>query len=184
MKRSFDIVVSFTFLLLTLPFLLIISLAIVINSKGGVLFKQNRVGIYGKEFPIYKFRSMIPDAESRGPYYTAKGDKRITRVGAFLRKTSLDELPQLINVLKGDMSLVGPRPDLQAQKEFYSDAEWEMRHRVRPGITGYAQATLRSDATIEQRKELDLNYVKECSFSFDIKIIFLTAKQVVKRGSY
>ncbi|WP_239615846.1 sugar transferase [Cohnella mopanensis] len=184
MKRSFDVIVSLTFLLLTSPFLLIISVAIALNSKGGVLFKQNRVGIRGKEFPIYKFRSMISGAEARGPYFTSKGDKRITKVGAFLRKTSLDELPQLFNVLKGDMSLVGPRPDLQAQKEFYSEEEWVMRHQVRPGITGYAQATLRSDATIEQRKELDLNYVKERNFLFDLRIMFLTVKQVVKRGSY
>ena len=154
------------------------------NSKGPVLFAQTRVGRYGKTFKLYKFRSMVTDAELLGPYYTQQNDPRITPVGRFLRKTSLDELPQLINVIKGDMSLVGPRPDVPAQREYYSEEEWQLRNRVRPGLTGLAQSTFRSDATMEQRKSMDLEYVNKGNIWLDIKIVFWTVRQVFHRGGF
>ena len=133
---------------------------------------------------MLKFRSMVVDAERVGGYSTAVGDPRITRMGHFIRRTSLDELPQLFNVLRGDMSWVGPRPDVPAQKGNYSDADWRARHRVRPGITGLAQATLRSAATPAQRLALDLEYVERASLLFDLKILLLTVRQVLGKGSY
>lgn len=184
MKRIFDFIVSLIFLILFFPFILLISLAIIIESKGGVLFTQERVGQSAKPFQMYKFRSMIADADQKGPYFTAKGDTRITKVGAFLRKTSLDELPQLMNVLKGDMSLVGPRPDVFAQRSNYSDGQWEKRTSVKPGITGLAQATIRNVGEPGQRTALDLEYVDNASFGLDLKILLLTVKQILFKGSH
>lgn len=184
MKRAFDFTVSLVFLILLFPFIILISLAIIIESRGGVFFRQERIGQLAKPFQMYKFRSMVADANQKGPYFTAKGDPRITRVGAFLRKTSLDELPQLMNVLKGDMSLVGPRPDVLAQRSEYTDEQWEKRASVKPGITGLAQVTARHIATPEQRTALDLEYVNKSSFGFDLKILFLTIKQVLFKGSF
>ena len=184
MKRLFDLVISLGILALLWPLLLLIALAIRLDSPGGALFGQDRVGRGGKTFRILKFRSMVSNAESLGSYQTSQGDSRITRTGGFLRRTSLDELPQLINVLKGDMSLVGPRPDVPAQRELYTDEEWAQRTSVRPGITGLAQATLRSAATMEQRKALDLEYVGKVSLWFDIKVMLLTVRQVLGKGSY
>lgn len=182
MKRAFDILVAGVLLLLLSPVLLLVAVAIALDSKGGVFFRQTRVGLHGQPFQILKFRSMVADAERIGPYHTAKADPRITRVGRIIRRTSLDELPQLINVLRGDMSLVGPRPDVPAQRELYSDAEWQVRHQVRPGITGLAQATLRSAATVEQRKALDLQYARAASLWLDLRILLQTARQVVAKG--
>ncbi len=184
MKRIFDFIVSLVFLILLFPFIILISLAIIIESKGGVFFMQERVGQLAKPFQMYKFRSMVAGADQKGPYFTAQGDSRITRVGAFLRKTSLDELPQLLNVLKGDMSLVGPRPDVFAQRSEYSDEQWEKRTRVKPGITGLAQATIRNIGSPEQRTTLDLEYVDTASFWLDLKILLLTVKQVFFKGSH
>ncbi len=184
LKRLFDIALSLLVLLPLLPLLLLLGLLVAIDSPGGVFFAQQRVGRGGRIFHILKFRSMVADAESRGSFQTAEGDSRITRIGRFLRRSSLDELPQLINVLKGDMSLVGPRPDVPAQRELYTDEEWSMRTSVRPGITGLAQATVRSAATMEQRKALDLEYVQKASFWFDLKIMLLTIRQVLGKGSY
>ena len=107
-----------------------------------VLFRQTRLGLHGREFGMFKFRSMVKNAASIGPYFTSDNDPRITRVGRFIRRTSIDELPQILNVLRGDMSLVGPRPDVPAQRALYSDADWAQRCSVRPGITGLAQALL------------------------------------------
>ena len=183
-KRLFDILVSAAMLLLLLPILGVIAVTIKIDSPGPVFFRQARVGLGGKIFVILKFRSMISDAEKLGGYSTKKGDLRITRTGQFFRRTSLDELPQLLNVLIGDMSLVGPRPDVPAQKGFYTEEEWTLRHKVRPGITGLAQATVRSDAKPGERKSLDLQYVRNSSLIFDLKIILLTVKQLVGRGSF
>jgi len=115
---------------------------------------------------------------------TIMGDPRITPIGAFMRRTSLDELPQLVNVLFGDMSLVGPRPDVPAQRDLYSDSEWAIRTSVRPGVTGLAQATLRSSATHEQRLALDIEYVHQKSFWFDLKVLVLTVRQVLGKGSH
>lgn len=182
MKRLFDVVTSGGALLFCAPFLALVALWIKLDSKGPVIFKQERVGRYGQVFAIYKYRSMVVDAATIGPYYTSHGDSRITCVGRIIRKTSIDELPQLLNVLKGDMSLVGPRPDVPSQKVEYLEQEWDKRNSVRPGITGLAQAMLRSDATAEERTRLDLEYVDKASLSFDIRIILLTVKQVLFRG--
>lgn len=131
---------------------------------------------------MYKFRSMRVDADRIGGYSTATNDPRITGIGRFIRRTSLDELPQLLNVIKGDMSLVGPRPDVPKQRFLYSDEEWLMRHQVRPGVTGLAQATLRSTGTEDERKALDLEYVQRRSLRLDLWILVLTARQVVFVG--
>jgi lipopolysaccharide/colanic/teichoic acid biosynthesis glycosyltransferase len=131
---------------------------------------------------MWKFRSMVINAESLGGYSTADRDPRITPIGRFIRKTSLDELPQLLNVLFGEMSIVGPRPDVPAQRSLYTEEEWMVRHSVRPGITGLAQSTLRSEATTEQRKAMDLEYAKNVSFALDVRIILMTIRQVVFKG--
>lgn len=164
------------------PILIGVATAIYLSDFGPVIFRQRRVGRGGKDFFIYKFRSMVIDAEKLGGYSTADGDPRITRVGRFIRRTSLDELPQLFNVLCGSMSVVGPRPDVPAQRTLYTEAEWQLRNSVRPGITGLAQATLRSAATETQRKELDLQYAQQASLFKDIQIILLTFKQVFGKG--
>lgn len=182
MKRVFDLVLAFIALMLLSPLLLLTAIAIMLDSRGPVFFRQQRVGRYGKPFGILKFRSMVTDAAKLGSYMTADNDPRITRVGHFIRRTSLDELPQLFNVLSGDMSLVGPRPDVPAQKDGYTEQEWEIRHRVRPGITGLAQATLRSAATPKQRKEMDLRYAQTASLAQDLRIILMTVKQVLTKG--
>ena len=136
------------------------------------------------DMPGEQLFSMVSNADQIGSYQTATNDQRITTIGKRLRKTSLDELPQLLNVLKGDMSFVGPRPDVPAQQNHYSTQEWQQRHSVRPGITGWAQATLRSSATPEERKQLDLEYVSNHSIGLDIKIMLLTAKQIIIKGGY
>lgn len=182
MKKLLDVFLAGLALLLMSPFMLIVASAIYLNDRGPVFFKQRRVGLGGVEFGMYKFRSMTVDAESRGGYATVDGDPRITPVGRFIRRTSLDELPQIINVLMGDMSIVGPRPDVPAQKPLYREDEWVLRNSVRPGITGLAQATLRSEATPEQRKALDLNYARTANLGLDIKIIALTCKQILTKG--
>ncbi|MDH5763283.1 MAG: sugar transferase [Nitrospinota bacterium] len=184
MKRNFDFIVSLIFLILLFPFAILISFAIMIESKGGIFFLQERVGQSAKPFQMYKFRSMVAGADQQGPYFTAQGDPRVTRVGAFLRKTSLDELPQLLNVLKGDMSLVGPRPDVFAQRSNYTQEEWDKRTCVKPGITGLAQATIRNVGGPGQRTALDLEYVDKSSFWLDLKILLLTVKQVLFKGSH
>jgi len=148
------------------------------------LYRQKRIGLNGKEFDILKFLSMVENADKIGSYQTSYADERVTRVGSFLRRTSLDELPQLVNVLKGDMSIVGPRPDVPAQRKLYSDAEWSKRTSVRPGITGLAQATLRSAAIPDQRVALDLNYVEQASLLFGLKVLLLTVRQVLGKGSF
>ena len=185
-KRIIDIIASLSALILLAPVFLLISCFSYYESKDwrAVLFLQPRVGLHGRLFNMLKFRSMVINASEKGEYYTLINDPRITKLGSFLRKSSLDELPQLINVLKGEMSLIGPRPDLPIQQQLYAEEEWTLRCSVRPGITGLSQSTLRSQATAEQRKEYDLYYIKNISLRLDIKIIFLTIKQVIKTGSY
>ncbi|PLW78146.1 sugar transferase [Cohaesibacter celericrescens] len=182
MKRAFDIVVSAMLLLLTSPILLLVCLAIKLTDKGPALFSQTRVGLNGRLFEIYKFRSMVVNAADLGGFSTADKDPRITAIGRLLRKTSLDELPQLFNVLKGEMSLVGPRPDVPAQRALYTEPQYLKRCSVQPGITGLAQATKRSTATIEERLQLDLDYVDQSSLRFDLWVILLTIKQVIAKG--
>jgi lipopolysaccharide/colanic/teichoic acid biosynthesis glycosyltransferase len=183
MKRALDVLLSLAALIVLSPVLLLAAAAIAIESGAPVFFKQVRLGRGGREFGMYKFRSMVKDAASIGPWHTAADDPRITRVGRFLRRTSIDELPQLLNVLKGDMSIVGPRPDVPAQRALYTDEDWAVRCSVRPGITGLAQALLRSEATEARRLELDLRYARFHSLSMDLKIIGWTLARLGGKGS-
>ena len=185
LKRFFDIVLSFIgILVLGFP-MLIIALAIKLDSKGPVLFKQKRVGKNGKVFDIYKFRSMCVGAENmEGGVYSGKGDSRVTKVGKILRATSLDELPQFFNLLKGDMSLVGPRPPLTYHPwpwEQYTDEQRRM-FDVRPGITGWAQVNGRKAVEWNSRIELNVWYVENVSLWLDIKILFLTVFKVLSNA--
>ena len=183
MKRLTDIVLSLLALTLLSPIFLLAALAVGIDSGLPIFFKQTRVGVAGKLFGMFKFRSMRIDAESTGPYFTQNNDPRITRVGRFIRRTSIDELPQLINVLRGDMSLVGPRPDVPEQRSLYSADEWQQRCSVRPGITGLAQAQIRSVGTHADRLALDLRYTRESSLWLDLKILWLTLGRLSGKGS-
>lgn len=183
MKRLVDIVLSLLLLLLLWPVLTVVALFVAFESGMPVFFRHERIGLHGHPFGMLKFRSMVKNAAAIGPYFTATGDPRITRTGRFIRRTSIDELPQLINVLWGDMSLVGPRPDVAAQRNLYTDEAWALRCSVRPGITGLAQAVQRSEGTQASRLELDLRYVQEQSLWFDLKIIWLTLGRLSGKGS-
>ena len=191
LRRAQDIVFSLLALVLLAPLALLISLAIVLDSPGdGAIFRQRRVGRDGKLFWLYKFRTMCPDAEERlnellklnqmdGPVFKIKGDPRITRVGHFIRKTSIDELPQLVNILKGDMSIVGPRPALPREVAQYTPYEWQ-RLYVTPGLSCYWQiAPHRNQLSFDEWMALDVKYVKERSFLVDWKIIFATFRAVL-----
>jgi lipopolysaccharide/colanic/teichoic acid biosynthesis glycosyltransferase len=182
MKRIVDIFLSLAAIILLLPILLCIILCIRLQDGGASFFAQQRVGKSGRTFRMWKFRSMVLNAERMGGYSTAELDPRITPIGRFIRRTSLDELPQLFNVLVGNMSVVGPRPDVPAQRSLYTEEEWNIRHSVRPGITGLAQATLRSEATTDQRKALDIEYARGASLVLDLRIILMTVKQVIFKG--
>ena len=183
MKRLMDVVLSALALLLLSPVLLATAAAVAIDSGFPVLFKQVRIGREGRSFGMFKFRSMVKNAAALGPFNTAANDTRITRVGRFIRRTSLDELPQLLNVLLGDMSLVGPRPDVPVQRSLYNDADWALRCSVRPGITGLAQVVLRSEGTEDQRRDLDLRYVREHGVWLDLKILAWTLGRLTGRGA-
>lgn len=183
MKRLVDIALSLLALLVLSPLLLVTALAITWETGFPVLFRQSRLGLNGREFGMLKFRSMVRDASSIGPYFTQTDDPRITRVGRIIRRTSIDELPQLMNVLWGDMSLVGPRPDVPAQRSLYTAADWAQRCSVRPGITGLAQALYRSNATDAQRLEADLRYTREISIGLDLKICWWTLRRLSGEGA-
>jgi lipopolysaccharide/colanic/teichoic acid biosynthesis glycosyltransferase len=176
-KRALDIGVALLLLLMGLPLLMAVAAAVFFDSGRPILFRQTRVGKAGVRFSMLKFRSMHAGA-AKGAYFTEAGDVRITRVGRFIRRTSLDELPQIWNVLRGDMSLVGPRPDLPLQEALYAPADWSERCRVRPGITGLAQVRGRSEASFAQRVALDLQYSREASFRLDMAILWQTLLQV------
>ena len=182
LKRFFDIFVSFIGIILVSPILLITAIAIKLESKGPVIFKQERVGKDGNVFWIYKFRSMCVGAEKTGSgVYSGKGDARVTKVGKIIRATSIDELPQLINILKGDMALIGPRPPLTYHPwpvEEYTPEQFRM-FELRPGITGWAQTHGRKDVEWHKRIELNVWYVDHVSLWLDIKILFLTVFKVV-----
>jgi lipopolysaccharide/colanic/teichoic acid biosynthesis glycosyltransferase len=183
MKKIFDILASLSALIILTP--LMIFIALCIKTDGGpIIYKQIRVGINGREFGIFKFRSMVVNADKLGGYSTNPGDKRVTSVGTFIRKTSLDELPQLLNVLLGQMSIIGPRPNVPAQFDEYTQAQWDKRNSVLPGITGIAQSRNRSNATWQQRYDMDIEYVDTRTFVLDIKIIIDTFKQVFFKGGY
>ena len=183
MKRALDIVLSLLALVALSPLLLGTALVIALESGRPVLFRQTRLGLQGRAFGMFKFRSMVKNAAAIGPYFTSANDPRITCVGRFIRRTSIDELPQILNVLLGDMSLVGPRPDVPAQRALYSDADWAQRCSVRPGITGLAQALYRSDSSEAQRLEADLRYTRESSVWLDLKIMAWTLRRFTGTGS-
>lgn len=183
-KRVIDVVCSLVGLLVLSPVLIVISILIKLESDGSIIFSQDRIGYKGEKFKMYKFRSMVVNAEElkkklaeqnemSGPMFKMKNDPRVTKVGKFIRKTSIDELPQLINILKGEMSLVGPRPSLPKEvKEF---EPWMMeRLEVKPGLTCYWQVSGRNDIDFEDWMKLDIKYVRERSFLLDIKLIFKT----------
>lgn len=186
-KRLIDIIGAMCGLLVLLPLFLIVALCIKLEDpKGPVFFKQIRIGKDGKEFYMYKFRSMVTDAEKRleellkhneiqGAMFKMKDDPRITRIGKFIRKTSIDELPQLLNVLKGDMSLVGPRPPLPREVREYTEYDMQ-RLLVTPGCTGVWQVSGRNSLSFHQMVELDVQYIQKRTVLFDMKIILKTVK--------
>lgn len=189
-KRLFDVVSASAALLVLSPIFLVVSLLIMLDSKGPVIFKHKRIGKNGKPIALYKFRSMVQNAEDAIKRFTPEQreeweknfklehDPRITKIGSFLRKTSLDELPQLLNIIKGDLSVVGPRPVIDKEVELYGENKDKFLS-VTPGLTGYWQAYARSDCSYEQRIEMELYYVEHASFWWDIKIIFATVGAVL-----
>ena len=184
-KRVLDILLAILVLLVPLPLYLLIAIAVKVDSKGPVLFKQERLGRGGRVFCMYKFRSMCVDAERMGQgVYSDRRDTRVTRVGRFLRATSLDELPQAINVLKGDMSFIGPRPPLTYHPWSIEDYTPEQKRMfdVRPGITGWAQIHGRKAIGWDERIELSVYYVDHLSFGLDAKIFFLTIPKVLSNA--
>ena len=178
MKRAFDIVIAAVGLVVLSPILAAVALTVRLALGRPVLFRQTRPGLHGKPFTLYKFRSMNPPAGGGSP--AEDEGERLTRVGAFLRSTSLDELPELWNVLRGDMSLVGPRPLLMEYLPLYT-AEQARRHEVRPGMTGWAQVNGRNAITWVEKFELDVWYVDHRCFRLDLKIMALTIRQVLSR---
>ncbi|MDF2672182.1 MAG: sugar transferase [Clostridiales bacterium] len=194
-KKIFDKVVSALLLILLSPILLILVIWIKLDSEGEAVFKQTRVGTNGHPFTIYKFRTMVKNADklfnkkvdrdSLGEFvFQEKDDPRITKSGKFLRKTSLDELPQLINIIKGDMSLIGPRPEIPAIADLYSEYE-KIRLMVKPGVSGLAQVNGRGDLELAKTIAYDVRYVKEFSLWLDLKILFKTFKVVILgEGAY
>jgi len=186
LKRGLDIFGSLTGLTFLSPLFLITGLIIKLESRGEVFFTQQRIGLDGRPFPMIKFRSMHPDAEAEGPGWTVRDDPRVTRIGRFMRRTSWDEIPQLINVLMGHMSLVGPRPEQPAYVEQFRHkyARYMERHREMAGMTGWAQIHgLRGDSSIQDRTKYDLWYVENWSLWLDIKIILRTIYQTMLRKS-
>ncbi len=177
-KRVLDFVFSSLVIIFTSPVMLIIAIIIKLTSKGPVLFKQERMGLDGKKFNIFKFRTMFTDAEQQtGPVWAKKDDPRRTKIGKLLRKTSLDELPQFFNVLKGNMSIVGPRPERPVFIENFRNTipKYMLRHKMKAGITGWAQVSgWRGNTSLEKRIEYDLYYIENWSLNFDLKIIWLT----------
>jgi lipopolysaccharide/colanic/teichoic acid biosynthesis glycosyltransferase len=182
MKRLLDMILSVPAAVVLLPVFVSIAVAIKLTSKGTAVFKQERAGKDGRPFIFYKFRTMRTDVEPFGPSPKSGEDPRLTKVGKWLREYSLDELPQLFNILKGDMSIVGPRPLYMAQM-----AEWNERQKkrllVKPGLTGLAQISGRGELTREEKLELDVKYIETASFWLDIKIMLSTISQVFKRKS-
>ncbi|WP_018590343.1 sugar transferase [Terrisporobacter glycolicus] len=182
-KRDLDIIFSLLLLIIGGIFLIIIGLVIKIDSPGPALFKQERLGLDGEVFKIYKFRSMCQGAEQKGTgVYSLKGDSRVTRVGKVVRATSIDELPQLINILKGEMSFIGPRPTLTYHPwklEEYTEKQIQ-RFELRPGVTGLAQINGRKDLPWDERILYDVEYVRNLSLMLDLKILLKTIVKVFK----
>lgn len=185
-KRGCDLVASAAAIVVLSPILLATALAIKLESRGPVIFKQERLGLKGKPFKIYKFRSMVVGAEKQGTgVYSYKGDARITKVGRFIRVTSLDELPQLFNILKGEMSLIGPRPALTYHPwtfDKYTEHQKRM-FDVLPGITGWAQINGRKEVPWPERIELNIYYVENLSLALDMRILFSTLFKVLTNAN-
>ena len=193
-KRVCDFVLSLMGIIVLSPIFIIVSIAIKLDSKGKILFLQKRVGRYGKEFNIYKFRTMVSDAERLGKQITVGNDNRITKVGAFLRKYKIDELPQLFNVLKGDMSLVGPRPEVPKYVKLYSDEQKKVLN-VRPGITDMASLRYKDENEIlgkvdnpeeyyinvimKDKLKLNLEYIEKSNIFFDLYLIIKTVLKCI-----
>ena len=185
-KRLIDLIISAIALLLLSPILLVVALWVKLDSKGPVIFKQQRLGVGGVPFNMYKFRSMCVGAENQGTgVYSYKGDARITKVGRILRATSIDELPQLVNILKGDMALIGPRPALTYHPWPYEQYDEHQKHmfHVRPGITGWAQVNGRKEVPWPERIELNVWYAQHMSLWLDIKIFFMTIFKVATNAN-
>jgi O-antigen biosynthesis protein WbqP len=180
-KRIIDIILSILGLVLLSPFFLLIAICIKIDSKGSVFFRQLRVGKDKREFNIYKFRTMLTDSPNDMPTYLLQNpEDHITRVGKFLRKTSLDELPQIINIIKGEMSIIGPRPVIRNEQQLFVEREKNEVYKVKPGLTGLAQVNGRDIISISDKAKLDGWYVKNVSFFLDLKIFLLTIVIVLK----
>lgn len=189
LKRMVDIVGAIVGIILFSPVMLLVAIGIKLSSKGPIIFSQERVGLHNKPFKMYKFRSMevqAPKKEEKA--WTTKNDPRVTPIGKFIRKTSIDEVPQFFNILKGDMSLVGPRPERPYYVEKFRDEipHYMIKHQVRPGLTGYAQVNgYRGDTSIQKRIEYDLYYIENWTLGFDFKIMFLTVfKGFINKNAY
>ena len=195
-KRAFDVAVALAALIALSPLLLAVALLVRLTSRGPAIFRHRRVGLGGREFTIYKFRTMVRDAEQRKAAFTAEqlaeygqrcklqNDPRVTPLGRFLRKTSLDELPQFVNVLKGQMSVVGPRPVTASELEKFGDCVGLLLS-VKPGITGLSQVRGRSDVPFDIRLKLDMQYVQRRSFGMDLKIFLETFRIITTQmGAY
>lgn len=180
-KRIVDIIGAFIGLIISLPIILFFIPLIMIETPGHPIYLQERVGYNGKTFKVIKLRSMITNAEKNGPQWADVNDQRITKIGSLMRRTRVDELPQLINVLKGDMSLVGPRPERPYFTEIFQRALplFKQRLTVKPGLTGWAQINGGYDLTPPQKLKLDLYYIKHLSFALDIKILCQTIKIII-----
>jgi exopolysaccharide biosynthesis polyprenyl glycosylphosphotransferase len=186
LRRLLSLAVSFLALVICLPFIPLIILAVRLSSPGPVFFSQTRVGQRGRPFTAYKFRTMRQDAEANGAVWASKDDPRVTPIGGFMRKTRLDEIPQLWNVLRGDMAFVGPRPERPEFVQWLSKdiPFYDLRHMIRPGITGWAQVRYQYGASLEETKrklEYDLYYVKHQSIGLDLLIMFETIKTIIRR---
>ncbi|MDO4536187.1 MAG: sugar transferase [Clostridium perfringens] len=191
-KRGFDIISASIGLIVLLPVFILLGILIKLDSKGPIFFSHKRIGKDGKVIGVYKFRSMVSNSEEVFKNFTKEqkeefeknfkldDDPRITKLGKFLRKTSLDELPQLLNIIKGDMSVVGPRPIVKAEIEKYGNCANKL-FSVKPGLTGFWQANGRSDTSYEERVQMDMYYIDSRSFLLDIKIIFKTVISVIKK---
>ena len=185
MSRALDVVLTAVLLVVAAPLLALAALAIRLESRGPVFYRQRRVGRYGRPFELWKLRTMVPGAETMGAgVYVLEGDPRITRVGRLLRRFSFDELPNLLNVLKGEMALVGPRPTVQEQVDRYTERQLR-RLEVKPGITGWAQINGRTSLPWPERIELDVWYVEHRSLRLDLRILARTARMLASgRGLY
>lgn len=189
MKRIVDIIGASIAIILFSPLMVIAAIGIKLTSKGPLIFKQERVGLHNRPFQMYKFRTMeVQKVEDEKKGWTKKDDPRVTKIGRILRKTSIDEMPQFFNVLKGDMSLIGPRPERPLFVEKFKEEipRYMIKHQVRPGLTGWAQVNgYRGDTSIRKRIEYDLYYIENWTMGFDLKILFLTFfKGFVNKNAY